>query len=153
MHAVLHLQPYGPVSNQHQSLKQTLIQSRFGGVPTYHHRAQLQVIPHQYHLFGSLDHRQQTLGLDGLSGFVYQYVVEVEICKSAVCTRDAGAAHNLSLLDDVVLGLLSQLFELVLLFCAELSLFLHHAIELSQLLIVPLRHMLQFPVQGQLLHI
>ena len=47
MHTILHLQPDGPYTKDHKSLKQGLGQPRPGSFLTHHNRAQLTVISDQ----------------------------------------------------------------------------------------------------------
>ena len=77
------------------------------------------MVSHQDDLFRTLYHGKQAFGFDRLRGFVDEDVCEVEICESAVCGGDAGGAYHLSVFDDVLLSLLSELLELYLVFIGQ----------------------------------
>ena len=98
------------------------------------------MIANEDHLLSRLDHWQDALRLYCLRGLVNQHMVEVKVVEASIGRGDAGRTDHISILDDVVLCLLLELFELHLLLVGQLLLIIDHLVKFLQLVVEGLTH-------------
>lgn len=106
------------------------------------------MVTHQDNMLGSLQDRDQRLGLCRLSGLVNQDLSEAEVANSSVEGCNTSSADDICVAQNLILGLSLQILELLLVFFIEFTLVIFLFDEFLHADIVTLAQVLDLFVQA-----
>src|SRR5690349_17681509 len=111
MHSILHVKANWSASENNETFKERLVQSRFRGLLVHDDGTKLLMVSNKNHLLASQDQRDHAFRFRRLCRFIDENSSKFKFGKSRVPSADASAANNVSVGQDLAFSSTRQLLE------------------------------------------